>query len=88
LTNVVKHAAPTHCAVTVAAGEEQVRVEVHDEGPPLGAARHPAPATGGGHGLIGMRERIAAYGGSFSAGTRPGGGFRVSALIPYAGEPA
>jgi signal transduction histidine kinase len=88
LTNVVKHAAPTRCSVTVAAEEEQVRVEVHDEGPPPDAARHPTSATGGGHGLIGMRERVAAYGGSFGAGPRPGGGFRVSALIPYVGEPA
>jgi signal transduction histidine kinase len=88
LTNVVKHAAPTRCSVTVAAEEEQVCVEVRDEGPPRGTARHPAPADAGGHGLVGMQERIAAYGGSFGAGPRPEGGFRVSALIPYAGEPA
>nr|WP_296071469.1 sensor histidine kinase [uncultured Actinoplanes sp.] len=87
LTNVVKHAAPTLCRVTVAVEPTQVRVEVRDDGRP--ASRPPAhwAAPGGGHGLIGMRERIAAYGGSFGAGTRPEGGFLVSARIPY-GEPA
>jgi signal transduction histidine kinase len=88
LTNVVKHAAPTRCRVSVTAEQDQVRVEVGDDGPPSGAPRHPGPGPGGGHGLIGMRERIAAYGGCFGAGPRPGGGFAVSALIPYAGEPA
>jgi signal transduction histidine kinase len=88
LTNVVKHAAPTRCQVTVAAEEAQVRVEVRDEGPPPGAARHAGAGSGGGHGLIGMRERIAVYGGSLGVGPRPEGGFRVCALIPYAGEAA
>jgi signal transduction histidine kinase len=84
LTNVVKHAAPTRCTVTVAAAESEVDVEICDEGP----TRHSGTGFGGGHGLVGMRERIAAYGGTFRAGPRPEGGFRVSALIPYAGEPA
>jgi signal transduction histidine kinase len=88
LTNVVKHAAPTRCRVTVAAEEVQVRVEVCDEGRPAGAPRPDGPRPGAGHGLIGMRERIAAYGGSFDAGPRSDGGFLVSALIPYDGEPA
>jgi len=85
LTNVVKHAAPTRCSVTVSAEKGRVRVEVCDDGPPPTATRQPGPA---GHGLVGMRERIAAYGGTFGAGARPEGGFRVSALIPYAGEVA
>ncbi|MEV6850460.1 sensor histidine kinase [Actinoplanes sp. NPDC051411] len=85
LTNVVKHAAPTRCSVTVAAEKAGVRVEVCDEGPPACVSRSAGP---GGHGLVGMRERIAAYGGTFDAGPRPEGGFRVSALIPYAREPA
>ncbi|MEV4350156.1 histidine kinase, partial [Actinoplanes sp. NPDC049596] len=88
LTNVVKHAGPTRCRVTVAAEQAQLRVEVRDDGRPAGAAAPPGAGPGGGHGLIGMRERIAAYGGSFTAGARPEGGFLVTALIPYDGKPA
>jgi signal transduction histidine kinase len=75
LTNVVRHAAPTRCAITVAVAEETVRVEVTNDGPRV--ARGP-----GGHGLIGMRERVAVYGGTFEAGPRPEGGWRVVAVLP------
>ncbi|MEU4832560.1 sensor histidine kinase [Streptosporangium sp. NPDC023615] len=87
LTNVVRHAAPARCRVSVTAsrGEAggEVRVEVVDDGP---GGR--VPPGEGGHGLIGMRERVAAYGGSFTAGRRPPGGFAVSARIPYGETPA
>jgi signal transduction histidine kinase len=75
LTNVVRHAAPTRSAITVAVSEETVRVEVTNAGPRV--VRGP-----GGHGLIGMRERVAVYGGTFEAGPRPAGGWRVLAVLP------
>jgi signal transduction histidine kinase len=79
LTNVVKHAGRVPCRVAVTVGLDAVRVEVIDEGP----AVPPAADGRAGHGLIGMRERVAAYGGSFGAGPRPGGGFAVRATLPY-----
>jgi signal transduction histidine kinase len=45
------------------------------------------PAGDPGHGLIGMRERVALFGGTFSAGPRPGGGFDLVATLPYAEMP-
>ena len=77
LTNVVRHAGPQASArVRVAATNGVVEIEVSDDG--QGAA----PDTPDGNGLTGMRERAAALGGSFSAGSTPGGGFRVQALLP------
>ncbi|WP_394620798.1 sensor histidine kinase [Lentzea sp. JNUCC 0626] len=75
LTNVVKHAAPAACTVLVEVTTEAVRVEVADDGPGV-------KELGVGHGLIGMRERVAVYGGTFSAGPGDGGGFRVVAELP------
>ncbi len=79
VTNVVKHAGPSVCRVTITEGPSEVSVEIVDDGRGEG----PASATGG-HGLIGMRERVAVYGGDFEAGPRPAGGFRVFARLPYA----
>ncbi|GAA4071207.1 sensor histidine kinase [Actinomadura miaoliensis] len=82
LTNVVKHAAPARCRVLVEADGHEVRIEVTDDGP--GARTLPPdPAPGAGHGLIGMRERAMMYGGDFTAGPRPEGGFAVRARLPY-----
>ncbi|GAA1825921.1 sensor histidine kinase [Actinomadura chokoriensis] len=78
VTNVVKHAAPARCRVRVKADGERVRIEVTDDGP--GVRVLPG---GDGHGLIGMRERVMMYGGDFTAGPRPSGGFAVSADFPY-----
>jgi signal transduction histidine kinase len=78
LTNVVKHAGPVTCRVTVAVDGTAVNIEVADDGP--------GGQPGEGHGLVGMRERVMMYGGSFSAGPRPDGGFAVTARLPYEGE--
>ncbi|AUI63527.1 sensor histidine kinase [Amycolatopsis sp. BJA-103] len=79
VTNVVKHAGPSVCRVTITEGPGEVSVEIVDDGRGEGSAS----ATGG-HGLIGMRERVAVYGGDFEAGPLPAGGFRVFARLPYA----
>jgi signal transduction histidine kinase len=84
LTNVVKHAAPARCRVSVRADESEARIEVVDDGP--GGRVLPGPAQG--HGLIGMRERVMMYDGVFSAGPRTEGGFAVSARLPYSTEGA
>ncbi|MGW0707276.1 sensor histidine kinase [Streptomyces sp. NPDC002643] len=79
LTNVVKHAAPTRCQVRLTAEQGTLTIEVTDEGP--GPGHRPA-VPGGGMGLVGMKERVAAHGGAFSAGPRAGGGFRIFATLP------
>jgi signal transduction histidine kinase len=82
LTNVVKHAAPAKCRVVVEADAKEVRIDVTDDGP--GGRVLPRRA---GHGLIGIRERVTMYGGVFTAGPRPEGGFRLQTSLPY-GEAA
>jgi signal transduction histidine kinase len=83
LTNVLKHAGPARAEVTVDCTDIAVIIEVTDDGP-----GNPAlPALTGGHGLAGMRERAALFGGDLRAGPRPGGGFTVCAWLPV-GEPA
>jgi signal transduction histidine kinase len=80
LTNAVKHAAPTRCAVTIGVDDRRITMVIVDEGPPEPTR---APPTVAGHGLIGMRERCAVYGGTFAAGPRPGGGYQVQVTIPW-----
>jgi signal transduction histidine kinase len=86
LTNVVKHAGPARAQVTVGYRDREVTVEVTDDGRGVGALAGDGRA-GVGHGLIGMRERVAAFGGDLEAGPRPGGGFRVAARLPLAAQP-
>ncbi|MER6321483.1 sensor histidine kinase [Streptomyces coelicoflavus] len=85
LTNVVRHAAPTRCRVTVEVEGREVRIDITDEGKPS-APRPAAHGLPGGHGLLGMRERAMMYGGSFEAGPRPEGGFAVSVRLPAEGN--
>ena len=85
LTNVVKHAGPARAQVVVGYRDHEVIVEVTDDGRGVTAPTGDGPARVG-HGLIGMRERVAAFGGDLEAGPRPGGGFRVAARLPLAAE--
>jgi signal transduction histidine kinase len=85
LTNVVKHAGPARAQVVVGYRDQDVTVEVTDDGLGVGAPTGDGQARVG-HGLIGMRERVAAFGGDLEAGPRPGGGFRVAARLPLAAE--
>lgn len=80
LTNVRRHAGPVHHVdVSMVRENGTLLVEVADDG--RGAAAPPAD-DGAGYGLIGMRERVAAYDGELYAGPRPGGGWRVRAVFP------
>ncbi|MEU2237989.1 histidine kinase [Streptomyces sp. NPDC018338] len=80
LTNAVKHAEGARVSVTVEYGDDRLLVEVSDTG---GRTRRAAESEpGGGHGLLGLRERLGIYGGTLHAGDRPDGGFRVRAVIP------
>jgi signal transduction histidine kinase len=79
LTNVLRHAGTdAKAAVTVARSGAAVRVSVLDDG--AGPSGGPAASTA--HGIVGMRERVAVYGGTLRTGARPGGGFEVEASIP------
>ncbi|MDG4766240.1 sensor histidine kinase [Solwaraspora sp. WMMD406] len=77
LTNAIKHAGDATAEVRLSFGVYWLIVEVFDTGR--------GPALGGkqlGHGLVGMRERVALYGGTLRTGPRPGGGFRIYAKLP------
>jgi signal transduction histidine kinase len=80
LTNVLKHAGPACAEVTVHADTDAVAIDVVDNG--VGAT----DGSGARHGLVGMRERVALFGGDLSAGPRPGGGFAVHARLPREGR--
>lgn len=82
LTNALKHAAARHAAVRVRYDAGYVEVEVWDDG--RGTAGAVAPSSDGGHGLVGMRERVSVFGGEFESGSPPEGGFRLRARIPVA----
>jgi signal transduction histidine kinase len=76
LTNTVKHAGAERANVRLSYRADAVELEVEDDG------RSIAAAPSGGHGLVGMRERVELYGGALEAGPRAGGGFRVRARLP------
>ncbi|MER5863369.1 histidine kinase [Kitasatospora sp. NPDC002040] len=83
LTNALKHGDGEQAEVTVRYADGSLRVEVLSSGPSVltGAAPRP-PADGAGRGLLGLRERVAVYGGDLDARRRLGGGYRVRARIP------
>jgi signal transduction histidine kinase len=80
LTNAMKHAHAERTQVVVRYGVDDIEVSVSDDGRggPAGSA------SDGGHGLVGMRERVSVYGGELEAGPRPGGGYRLRARLPLA----
>jgi signal transduction histidine kinase len=92
LTNVVKHAGPARARVAISVALDAVDVEILDDGSGLeisvsdgnGARSDDQPQH---HGIIGMRERVALYGGSLTVGGGPNGGFRVAAHLPLVDRP-
>jgi len=85
LTNAIKYAGRSDVHVTIAQDAAALRLEVTNGG----SADAPVPiATGSGHGIQGMRERVAALGGTLQAGPLPDGGFRVQATLPVPGGAA
>jgi signal transduction histidine kinase len=76
LTNVIKHAGPARVSVSVHCDAQAVTIDVEDDG-----TGH-SGQSGRGHGLVGMRERVALFGGELTAGPRPGQGFAVHARLP------
>ena len=85
LSNASQHA--PGAAVTVSVGQEAGAVLLRVANGPGGAAGPPGDGHGPGHGLTGMRERVALLGGSLSAGPAPDGGFVVSAVLPVGETP-
>jgi signal transduction histidine kinase len=87
LTNALRHAGPSASAAVRLdwTGPDGLTITVSDDG---GTAPAAAPDPAAGHGLVGMRERAAAHGGSLTAGPLPGGGWRVTATLPRVPEPA
>ena len=81
LTNVARHAHPAAALVRLAYTDESIEILVEDDG----LRAHELNGYGG-NGIAGMRERVAALGGEFSAGPRPEVGFRVRALLPLDGD--
>jgi signal transduction histidine kinase len=76
LTNALKHARAERAQVVVRYGDGDLEVTVSDDGRGAGSD------DGGGHGLVGMRERVAVFGGELEAGSRAEGGYRLRAKLP------
>ena len=82
LTNALKHAGPARALVTVRYGDGELEIEITDDGADAAAG----DVVAGGHGLVGMRERVALIGGDLDTGRRRGGGYAVRARLPLAGD--
>ncbi|WP_441245151.1 sensor histidine kinase [Kitasatospora sp. McL0602] len=96
ITNVVKHSGGRSCKVSIVRTDDEISIEITDNGRTAGETSHPAAPTTtvpaltahcapGGYGLLGMRERVSLLHGEFVAAARPEGGFRVAARLPVAG---
>ncbi|MFD3756112.1 sensor histidine kinase [Streptomyces sp. NPDC058622] len=81
LTNVVRHSGARSARVRLAWRTRALAVRVEDDGPSSGGPAEGSP-DGGGDGLVGMRERVTALGGTLETGPRPGGGYAVSVTLP------
>ncbi|CAM01023.1 signal transduction histidine kinase [Saccharopolyspora erythraea NRRL 2338] len=79
LSNATRHAPGTRAELRFGHADGQLTISVRNEAPARGSA---APASGGGHGLVGMRERAALLGGSVRTGPTGDGGFEVHAVLP------
>ena len=81
LTNVLRHAGPASAVVSIAFERNRLLLTVDDDGRGK-RGQGVADDSGSGYGIVGMRERAAALGGTLEAGPRPAGGFRVAAHLP------
>jgi signal transduction histidine kinase len=79
LTNVMKHAGPARARVVVRYEPGALGLEIVDDGRGVNGRSEGR----GGHGLVGMRERVAVYGGTLEVGPKSGGGYRVAVRLPY-----
>ncbi len=89
LTNAVRHSGATEAVVTVRYTPRRLEIEVADNGRGLRDPEHPVGSGSGhagGHGLVGIRERVALYNGSVSLEPGPAGGTRLAASLPLAEE--
>ena len=80
LTNVLRHAGEAHAEVHVHYRPDTLELDILDDGPGDGNGQ------GAGQGLVGIRERVALYGGGVEAGRRPEGGHRLHAWLPLGGD--
>jgi signal transduction histidine kinase len=86
LTNALKHAGPAHVDVVVRYGSDRIVLIIDDDG--VGPSPRRNDPTRPRYGHLGMRERVALFGGTLRVGGRPGGGYRVVATLPLDREPA
>jgi signal transduction histidine kinase len=84
LTNALKHAGPARVGVNIRYGTDSLEIVIVDDGRGT-SGDDVGNHHGGGRGLIGMKERVALFGGELDAGPRPEGGFRVHATLPIEG---
>ena len=91
LTNTLKHAGPVGADVVVRYSDRSVELMIRDEGGNGAGGSNVstvADGSGTGQGLIGMRERVALYGGAFNAGRADGDGYRVDVSLPTGTVPS